>query len=303
MVHVLVFLCVLFISWFRCWYVGVLLCFVLLVGFWKVGLGWWVCFAPKSVGRGVQVLGWMKLQVPYPNCYSITCFPLVRSCSGFNPSNQMSSQLQCCTCDLEVPNCIDFLKLSEKNHSMTTSKCLIGFDRKGGLGKPLGNFGHPKNPYVLCHQKNNTNTTLLRCSKYVYRNKCGSWMMLVKGWIIEIQDSKIALFDLAQKGRDPKYQVGFILKWVSNHSSIHNLEGILGVEFETLKSLKAFYHLISSSNDWPFETAPVLAAGVRHTILLPRFSLVRREGSFTSWTYQMLQTQFWTSRKGKDDER
>ena len=33
-----------------------------------MGLGWWVCFAPKSVGRGVQVLGWMKLQVPYPNC-------------------------------------------------------------------------------------------------------------------------------------------------------------------------------------------------------------------------------------------
>ena len=34
-----------------------------------MGLGWWVCFAPKSVGWGVQVLGWMELQVPYPNFY------------------------------------------------------------------------------------------------------------------------------------------------------------------------------------------------------------------------------------------
>jgi len=69
-------------------------------------------------------------------------------------------------------------------------------------------------------------------------------MMFVKGWTIEIQDSKIALFDLAlsvglKKVGIPNSNFAFILKSVSNHSSIHNLEGILGVEFETLKSFKA----------------------------------------------------------------
>ena len=72
----------LFLSWFMCWcfcvfvhfVVHVLVCWCVVVfcsvsGFFE---GWvWASgfvLPPKSVGRGVQVLGWMKLQVPYPNC-------------------------------------------------------------------------------------------------------------------------------------------------------------------------------------------------------------------------------------------
>ena len=114
--------------------------------------------------------------------------------------------------------------------------------------------------------------------------------MFVKCWTIEIQDSKLALFDLGlsvSKRSGSQFQVGFILKSVSNHSSIHNLEGIFCVEFETFKSLKAWWLIISKWS--PFETA-----------LLPRFRLVRRVRSqvgHTKWSKLSFEHQ----QKGKSN--
>ena len=92
-------------------------------------------------------------------------------------------------------------------------------------------------------------------------------------------------FGRSQKGRDPKFQFAFILKSVSSHSSIHNLEGILGVEFETLKSFKAWWLIISKWS--PFETA-----------LLPRFGCAWREGSHVGHT-KCSKLSFEHQQKGK----
>ena len=109
-VQMLVCWCVvvfLFIWWFRCWYVGVLLCFCSFDGsdvgmlvcccvfasdrvFWRVGLGWWVCFAPKSVGRGIWFLGWMKLQEPISN----SCNRHILNFTHRSPSRGMPKRLR-----------------------------------------------------------------------------------------------------------------------------------------------------------------------------------------------------------------